>query len=302
VDFGEFTVVEPPLYKQAELLPSQKISPENLEHLSRTEGTQLSEVLDRHSEVFFEVPGLCTAVQHEIPVGAEFKPKRLKPYEVPQAYQAEVSKQIQELLNMGFIQASTSPQASPLIVVLKSPDKEGHRAVRLAVDYRYKNKFTAPSVTPLEDIFEIIQQIGNSNFISLLDAKSGYHPCLVKDEDRWHTSFVCNDGQFEWTRTPFGMRSSGITFVRTIKGLLYPICDFRKSYVDDMAVHSDGFEDHLKHIDSYSNTMKSARITLGIKKPELPSSFYVETENLTGIYGDISSPSVGDICVIPKPL
>ena len=77
VDFGDITVVEPPLYKQAELLPSQKLSPENLEHLSPTQRTQLLEVLDRNSEVFSEVPGLCTAVQHEIPISADFKPKRL---------------------------------------------------------------------------------------------------------------------------------------------------------------------------------------------------------------------------------
>jgi len=103
---------------------------------------------------------------------------------VPQAYQAEVSRQIQELLDSGIIEASTSPQASPLVVVLKSKDKEGNRAVRLAIYYKYVNMYTASSVAPLEDIFEIIQQIGNANFIISFDAKSGYHQCLVKPEDR----------------------------------------------------------------------------------------------------------------------
>jgi RNase H-like domain found in reverse transcriptase/Reverse transcriptase (RNA-dependent DNA polymerase) len=268
VDFGNITVIDPPLYRQAEILPSQKLSPEKLAHLTPTQRMQLLEVLDRHAEVFSEVPGLCMAVQHEIPISADFKPKRLRAYKVPEAYQAEVSRQIQELLSLGFIEASTSPQASPLVVVLKAKDKDGNRAVRLAIDYRYVNKHTAPSVSPLEDISEIIQQVGKSNFISSFDTKSGYHQCLVRPEDRWLTSFICNDGQFQWTRTPFGMRSSGSTFVRAVKGVLSNIRDYTKSYVDDMAVHSDSFNDHLHHVDRYLYTMKSAGFTLELKKSE----------------------------------
>ena len=159
VDFGEITVVEPPLHRQVEVLPSQKLPPENLDHLSPAQRAQLLEVLDRHSFVFSDVPGLCTAVQHEVPICGDFKPKRLRAYKVPEAYQAEVSRQVQELLSLGFIEASTSPQASPLVVVLKARDKDGNRPVRLAIDYRYVNKYTAPSVAPLEDISEIIQQV-----------------------------------------------------------------------------------------------------------------------------------------------
>ena len=183
-----------------------------------------------------------------------------------------MSRQVQELLSLGFIEESTSPQASPLVVVLKAKDKDGNRPVRLAIDYRYVNKYTAPSVAPLKDISEIIQQVGKSCFISKFDAKSGFHQCLVKPEDRWLTFFVCDDGQFQWTRTPFGMRSSGTTFVRAIKGVLRPIRDHTKSYVDDMAVHSDSFQDHLHHVDRYLNVMEKAGFTLGLNKTEFVKS------------------------------
>lgn len=272
VDFGEIIVVEPQLHRQTEVVPSQKLSTEKLTHLSQVEREQLLEVLDKYPEVFSDVPGLCTDVQHEIPICREFKPRRFKTYKVPEAYQAEVSRQVQELLSLGFIEPSTSPQASPLVVVLKDKDQNGHRSVRLAIDYRYVNKFTDPSVAPLEDISEIIQQVGKSNFISSFDAKSGFYQCLVKPEDRWLTSFVCDDGQFQWTRTPFGMRSSGTTFVRAIKGVLRPIREYTKSYVDDMAVHSDSFLNHLRHIDSYLSVIKKAGFTLGLQKSEFAKS------------------------------
>jgi len=94
-------------------------------------------------------------------MSAYFKPKRLRAYKVREAYQTKVSRQIQELLSLGFIEVSTSPQASPVIVFLKAKVKDGHCAVHLAIDYRYVNKYTAPSVAPLEDISEIIQQFRN---------------------------------------------------------------------------------------------------------------------------------------------
>lgn len=80
--------------------------------------------------------------------------------------------------------------------------------------YKYVIKFTESSAAPLEDMAEITQKVGLSKFIGLFDAKWGYHQFMVNIEDRWLTFFICDDGHFQGTRTPFGMRSSGTTFVR----------------------------------------------------------------------------------------
>ena len=124
-------------------------------------------------------------------------------------------------------------------------------------------------MVPLEDISEIIQEVGKSNFISTFDCKSGYHQCLVKPEDRWLTSFICDEGQFQWTRTPFGMCSSGSTFVKAMKIILQKIKTFAKSYVDDIAIHSGDFESQLNYIDQFLTTLGSYGITLGLNKTEL---------------------------------
>jgi len=52
----------------------------------------------------------------------------------------EADRQIQKMLDNGIIRPSHSPMASPLVCVLKG--KEGCDGVRLAVDYRYVNRFT----------------------------------------------------------------------------------------------------------------------------------------------------------------
>ena len=59
---------------------------------------------------------------HEIHVTPDFKPKCLKAYKVPELLKPEVARQLQELLDLGFICPSTSEMASLIVCVLKNRD------------------------------------------------------------------------------------------------------------------------------------------------------------------------------------
>jgi len=161
----------------------------------------------------------------------------------------EVEQQIQELLTLGIIRHSKSPMASPVVCVLKGRDGKG--GVRLAVDYRYVNKHTVADSYPLSDISDLVQTVGNASLISTFDTTKGYYQTPVKEEDRWLTAFVCEFGLFEFTRTPFGMTSSGGTFVRTLAHILQPVQKFTASYVDDMSVYSMAWKEHMKHLEKF---------------------------------------------------
>ena len=97
------------------LLPSQKIDPDELAHLTEVQRVELLGVLDRYPECFSETPGFCTFAEHEIPITSDFKPRQMKAYKVPERIKPEVERQIQELLRLGFIQPSKSEMASPLV-------------------------------------------------------------------------------------------------------------------------------------------------------------------------------------------
>ena len=271
-DFGNITVVEPEVFSKPVLLPSQKIESDALHHLTKRQRQEYLSVLDKYPEVFSDIPGFCDIVEHEVPLVSEFKPKRLRAYKVPENFKEEVSKQIQELLHLGFIEPSTSAQVSPLVCVLKPKDKYGKRSVRTCIDYRYVNRYTKPSANTLEDISEIIQQVGNAKYISKFDAKSGYHQCPVKPEDRWLTAFVYDSQVYQWCRVPFGMVGSGSTFVRALRQVLNPIRKFTKNYVDDMAVHSDSWTRHLSEVDQYLSAIKQSGFTLNLPKCEFAKS------------------------------
>ena len=72
-DFGSVDVINTDRFQQPELSHQR---------------TKLLALLDKYSECFSEKPGLCTVLQHEINVSADFKPKRLRAYRVPREFEA----------------------------------------------------------------------------------------------------------------------------------------------------------------------------------------------------------------------
>ena len=213
-DFGDLHLLEttgsgePAASCSSRALPSQSIDLNTLSHLSSAQRLELLTLLDRFHVIFSATPGLCSSVIHEIPTTPDFVPKRIKGYRIPETLRPEVEKQIAELLRMGFIRESNSPMSSPIVTVIKPSG-----GVRVCVNYQYLNKYTVPDQITLPDISTIIHRIGNARYISKFDAPSGYHQCMIAEKDRWKTAFVCGSNLYEWIRCPFGLRSSGCTFV-----------------------------------------------------------------------------------------
>ena len=79
-------------------------------------------------------------------------------------------------------------------------------------------------------------------------------------EDVHKTAFVTPDGQYEFTRMPFGMVNSGATLVRGLRKILDAMPGVG-SYVDDIVIYSDSWEDHIKTLKELFGRLRKARIT-----------------------------------------
>jgi len=198
-EFGSLPIAD--TKPSVQCLHSTKIDSTKLNHLTAEQKQEFLAVLDEFPSVFSEKPGLCKVGVHEIHVTPDFKPKRLKAYKVPKVLKSEVARQIQELLDLGFIEPSNSEMASPIVCVLKK--RHGENGVRMCCDYRYLNKFTRGDAYPTPDISDIIHRVGKAHWIASWDMKSGYYQLLVKPEHRWLTGFVTDFGTFQWVRMPF---------------------------------------------------------------------------------------------------
>ena len=64
---------------------------------------------------FGDKPGLCSVSEHRIRVTADFQPKQMRPYRVPEVMKQVVERQIKELLNAGLTTRPDGPVASPLV-------------------------------------------------------------------------------------------------------------------------------------------------------------------------------------------
>ena len=90
-------------------------------------------------------------IQHEIQLQQDFPLPNIGMYEMPVMENAEIKKQIQELLDKGVIMPRTSPWRSPIILV---PKKDG--TWRMCVYFRALNKITVNNPYPLPRIDDFL--------------------------------------------------------------------------------------------------------------------------------------------------
>jgi len=101
--------------------------------------------------------------------------------------------QIQDMLNKGVIEESSSPWASPAILVPKrSPD--GTPKYRFCVDFRALNAVTHFETYPLPLFEETVSTLHGSKYFSVLDCYSGFWQIKIAEEDKLKTAFPHQQG------------------------------------------------------------------------------------------------------------
>ncbi|GKB44793.1 putative reverse transcriptase domain-containing protein [Tanacetum coccineum] len=125
------------------------------------------------------------------------------PYQLASSEMKELSEQLQELSDKGFIRPSSSPWGAPVLFVKK---KDG--LFRMCIDYRKLNKFTVKNRYPLPRIDDLFDQLQGSSVYSKIDLRSGYHQLRVREEDIPNTAFRIRYGHYEFQVMPFGLKNA----------------------------------------------------------------------------------------------
>ncbi|GJZ75913.1 retrotransposon protein, putative, ty3-gypsy subclass [Tanacetum coccineum] len=117
----------------------------------------------------------------------------------------ELSEQLQELSNKGFIRPSFSPWGAPVLFI-----KKKDRSLRMCIDYRELNKLTVKNRYPLSRIDDLFDQLQGSNIYSKIDLRLGYHQLRVREQDIPKTAFQTRYGHYEFQVMPFGLTNAPV--------------------------------------------------------------------------------------------
>ena len=229
-------------------------------NLSTQQEQQLRSLRAEFPSVFQSTPGRTTLVQHEIHLSS-LAPIRQKAYRIPYSRRDQVKMEVDEMLAAGVVRPSKSAWASPIVLVEK---KDG--GIRFCVDYRKLNQASLFDAYPMPRIEEVFESIGNSIFISTLDLAKGYWQIPMAPESRDKTAFITPFGLFEFTVMPFGLHSAPATFQRTMNFVLKECQSFSRAYIDDVAVFSGNWDDHICHLRAVFQQLQSAGLSVKLKK------------------------------------
>nr|GEU58691.1 putative reverse transcriptase domain-containing protein [Tanacetum cinerariifolium] len=194
----------------------------------QSEGKQLKDVpiIRDLPEVFPEyLPGLPSArpVEFQIDLIPGAAPVARAPYRLAPSEMKELSKQLQEISDKGFIRPSSSPWGAPVLFVKK---KDGS--------------------------FRIVY--------SKIDLRSGYHQLRVREQDIPKTAFRTRYGHYEFQVMPFGLTNAPAVFMDLMKRVCKPYLDkFVIVFIDGILIYSKNEKEHEEHLKAILELLKKEK-------------------------------------------
>lgn len=173
-------------------------------------------------------------------------PYKMKIKALSPAMLGEQTAQVTKMLTLGVIRESNSPWAHKhrsiytwaLYTFFRS--KEGQHMAPQSNEYA---RSLPPPASPRSvgnlPGYELLHEVGCGH--------GGYWQIPMHPDDAKYCSFICQDGQFEFVRMPFGLMNAPATFQRFNNRILAPVLrKFCVVYLDDIIIYSRTFNDQVR--------------------------------------------------------
>ncbi|GKE40772.1 putative reverse transcriptase domain-containing protein [Tanacetum coccineum] len=219
-------------------------------------------------DVFLEdLPGLPPTRQVEFQIdlipGAAHVARA--PYRLAPSEMKELSEQLKELSDKGFIRPSSSPWGALILFIKK---KDG--SFRMCIDYRELNKMTVKNRYPLPRINDLFDQLQGSSVYSKIDLRSGYHQLRVREEDISKTAFRTRYGHYEFQVMPFGLTNAPAVFMDLMNRVCKPYLDkFVIVFIDDILIYSKNKQEHEEHLKFILELLKKEELYAKFSKCDI---------------------------------
>lgn len=180
---------------------------------------------------------------HDIECSIELEtkiPVYSKAYHTSMENQKRIDAEVDSLLKANLIRYSSSPYASPVTLAFKKEDGE---KTRFCIDYRKLNEKVITDKYPMPLIRDIIDNLYDKKYFTVLDIRSGFWHVKVRDSDIAKTAFITQNDHYEWLVMPFGYKNAPAIFQRAIKQLLERnrLTQFSHNYIADIIIYSENY-------------------------------------------------------------
>ncbi|MCG8047630.1 MAG: RNase H-like domain-containing protein [Candidatus Thiodiazotropha endolucinida] len=233
-------------------LPKQKDLPQDIENSYKD---------------LFEGLG-CMPDTYSIKVDPSVKPVIHPPRKIPISMKEKVKSELKRMEAEGVIKKQTQPTdwVNSMVVVPKSNGK-----VRICIDPRDLNKAVLREHYPMKTIDDILMEIPEAKVFSKLDAVSGYWQiCLSHDSEKLCT-FNTPLGRYSFTRLPYGLKSAGEVYQRSVSNMVQDI-EGCEAIVDDILIWGKDIEEHDRRLQKVLNRIREYNMKLNRDKCEFRKS------------------------------
>ena len=172
------------------------------------------------------------------------------PRSVPFAYRDKLKEELKLLQEQGIISAVTevTEWCAPIVVA----PKKGSDRIRMCVDLSRLNQYVKreryQSPTAAEAVADIAAD--EAQYFTVLDAKKGYHQCLLDKESQVLTTFITPFDRFKYLRAPYGLSSIAEHYNRRMAQAFEGLLGFRR-IVDDVVIYDKDAATHADRVKQF---------------------------------------------------
>ena len=145
-------------------------------------------------------------VHHGINTG-DVPPKNIAVYPLSTAKLEELKQQLETLFKLGLIRTSSSLWGFPVVF---APKSDG--TLCMCINYQALNKVTKQNSYPLPRIQELLDIVGQAQYLLKLNLLTGYWQIPLNELLIPKTAFNTIFGKFEWIAMPFSLSNAPATF------------------------------------------------------------------------------------------
>ncbi len=255
--------------------------------LSDAEKETVFQLLSDYEDVFSKDStqiGLTNFIMQEIETG-DAQPIKQPPYRVSLAERQAMRAEIDKLLASGTIEPSSSPWASPVVMVPKKDPTQ----VRFTVNYTKLNAVTVSDSYPMPSMADLIDDISQGSAVwTVLDLRSAFFSVPIHPKDRPKTAFASPWGLYQFRAMAQGLKNSPACQQRLLSTVLHPLmtgeCLSNSDptgerdpadapccvvWLDDVCIYSPNLKVHLIQLKKCLDLLRDANLLVAVEKAQI---------------------------------